>query len=50
MLLTTLIFAIVLAMVKSWGRIRDGRTPEVSNGDKFAVVSNLYPHTPINRT
>ena len=28
-LLTTLIFATVLAVVKSWGRIRGGRTPGV---------------------
>jgi hypothetical protein len=28
-LLTTLVFATVLAVVKSWGRIRGGRTPGV---------------------
>jgi hypothetical protein len=28
-LLTTLVFATVLAVAKSWGRIRGGRTPGV---------------------
>jgi hypothetical protein len=44
-LLTTLIFATVLAMVKSWGRIPrrpDSRSPTAMS---LAVVSGLDPHT-----
>jgi dihydrofolate reductase len=44
-LLTTLIFATVLAVAKSWGRIRgrpDSRSPTAMS---FAVVPSLYPHT-----
>jgi dihydrofolate reductase len=48
-LLTTLIFATVLAGVRSWGRIRGGRTPGVPAAMSFAVVASLSTHA-INRT
>jgi hypothetical protein len=41
-LLTTLLFATVLAGVTSWGRIP--RRPD-SSGDEFRRGSRLYPHT-----
>jgi dihydrofolate reductase len=44
-LLTTLIFATVLAVVKSWGRIRGGPDSRSPTAMSFAVVSSLYPHT-----
>jgi dihydrofolate reductase len=42
--LTTLTFATVLAVVKSWGRIRGAGLQE-SSGDEFRRGSRLYPHT-----
>ena len=45
----TLSFATVLAVVKSWGRIRGAGLQE-SNGDEFRQRSSLYRHNLINGT
>jgi hypothetical protein len=47
--LTTLIFATVLAVVKSWGRIGAAGLQE-SNGDEFRRGFQSVSSHPINRT